>query len=500
MYRLEKKAEIAEAIKLAKSQSPDQVTETMRRLALGSLYFLLVFILGRADVDRDWIFDRCQEVQADPDQRLDLWARGHYKSTIITLALTIQDILKDPEITVGIFSHTRPIAKAFLRQIKREFETNDALKALFPEILWGNPYKESPKWSEDEGIVVKRKSNPKESTVEAWGLVDGQPTSKHFKLLVFDDVVTRESTGTPEMIQKTTGAWELALNLSAQEHKERYIGPRYHFNDTYREIINRGAVTPRIHPATIDGTVDGEPVLLTTAELAKKRKDMGSYTFACQMLLNPKAEEVQGFRIEWVKYWGRETLTGLNLYLLCDPASEKKKDSDYTVFQVIGLGPDQNYYLADMVRDRLSLTERANILFALHRQYRPLKVGYEKYGMQADIEHFKDRMERENYRFEIIELGGQMAKNDRIRRLIPLYEFGRVYIPRQILRNNYEGREVDLTQQFIYDEYNAFPVGSHDDMLDCQSRIVDPELGVVFPKPKTESEHSRNRRRDAMVI
>jgi hypothetical protein len=44
----------------------------------------------------------------------------------------------------------------------------------------------------------------------------------------------------------------------------------------------------------------------------------------------------------------------------------------------------------------------------------------------ADVEHFKDRMERENYRFEITELGGVMAKNDRIRRLIPWFEQGRL--------------------------------------------------------------------------
>jgi len=109
----------------------------MRRLARGDLFYLLVRVLGREDVDRDWIYDRCREVEGAPDGHLDLWAREHYKSTIITFGLTIQDILVDPEITVGIFSHTRPIAKGFLRQIKREFEANAALKTLFPEILWG---------------------------------------------------------------------------------------------------------------------------------------------------------------------------------------------------------------------------------------------------------------------------------------------------------------------------------------------------------------------------
>jgi hypothetical protein len=35
---------------------------------------------------------------------------------------------------------------------------------------------------------------------------------------------------------------------------------------------------------------------------AEKRRDMGPYIFACQMLQNPKADETQGFQEEWIKY------------------------------------------------------------------------------------------------------------------------------------------------------------------------------------------------------
>ncbi|MEE8223742.1 MAG: hypothetical protein V3S59_05505, partial [Alphaproteobacteria bacterium] len=198
------------------AKTPAAKKEAARQLARGDLFYLLVKTLGRVDVDRDWLFARCEEVQASPDGHLDLWAREHYKSTIITFGLTIQDILNDPEITAGIFSHTRPIAKGFLRQIKREFEWNTDLKSLFPDILYQEPNERSPKWSEDDGLIVRRRRNPKEATVEAWGLVDRQPTGKHFSLMVYDDVVTRESVTTPDMIRKVTDAWGLSRNLTVE--------------------------------------------------------------------------------------------------------------------------------------------------------------------------------------------------------------------------------------------------------------------------------------------
>ena len=100
----------------------------VRALLAGDLFYLMTVGMGRADMNCDWLFARCREVQAESDGRLDLWAREQYRSTIITVGLTIQTILNNPEVTVGIFSHTRPIAKSFLKQIKREFEGNALLQ------------------------------------------------------------------------------------------------------------------------------------------------------------------------------------------------------------------------------------------------------------------------------------------------------------------------------------------------------------------------------------
>jgi phage terminase large subunit-like protein len=454
--------------------------EALRRLCREDLFFLLTVGMKRKDINNDWLYDRIREVEASPNGHLDLWAREHYKSTIITFGLSIQDALKNPEKTNGIFSHTRPIAKAFLEQIKRELEQNTFLKDLFPDVLYKNPQSEAPKWSLDSGLILKRKTNPKEATFEAWGLVDGQPTGKHFDTLTYDDVVTRESVTTPEQIKKVTEALELSYNLGSRGGVRRFIGTRYHSNDTYKTIMSRGSVIPRIYTATDNGKADGNPVLMTPEQLAEKRRDMGPYTFGTQMLQDPVADKAMGFKEEWLKDYETIKTEGWNLYLLADPASKKKKTNDYTVMVVIGLGPDGNYYLIDGIRDRLNLTQRVDKLFHFHRKYKPLKVGYEEYGIQADIEHAKYVMEQKNYRFNITPLGGQVAKEDRIRGLIPIFEQQRFFLPKSLWFTDYENKRIDFIQKFKDDEYLSFPVSTHDDMLDCIARILD--IGAEFPE------------------
>ena len=108
---------------------------TIGELAKGDRYFLFVYVLNGHYGIHPWLYDRCREVQLEPDGCIDLWSREHFKSTLITYAGIIQEILNDPEITVGLFSHTRPIAKGCMDQIKLDFEGKQELMALYPVLL-----------------------------------------------------------------------------------------------------------------------------------------------------------------------------------------------------------------------------------------------------------------------------------------------------------------------------------------------------------------------------
>ena len=462
----------------------------LRHLGRTDLFFLLAYILHRPDITQsEWLYQRCVEVSCNPNGYLDLWAREHYKSTIITFAKTIQDIISNPECTIGIFSHTRSMALDFVGQIKYEFEANTFLKHLYSDILWTNPKTEAPIWSLDKGIVVKRTSNPKEATLEGHGLIDGQPIGKHFSILVYDDIVTREGVSSPEMIHKVTENLALSLNLGTREGVQRYIGTRYHYNDTYATLIERKSVTPRIYPATREGTIDGTPVLLTKEQLEKKYRAMGSYVFSCQMLQNPIADTVQCFKKEWLRFYdsiSEEHIDEMYTYILVDPAGEKKQSSDYSVFIVIGTAKDNKYYILDAYRERLSLTQKADTLFRLHERWKPEIVGYEKYGMQCDIEYIYTEQERRNYRFDIIPLGGNLSKRERIGQLIPLFEHGDILFPHRLPYITQKGTK-DFIEELIHEEYLTFPFCKHDDMLDCLARITDKHLDIIFPQEESPS-------------
>lgn len=482
-------------------------------------FYLLVKLLHRPDAFHPWLYARCREVEAQTDECLDLWAREHYKSTIITFAGIIQEIIKDPEITICIFSHSKKPAKKFLQMIKTELDTNEELKAVYPDVLWADPDRDAPaagrQWNSDR-LDVKRTTNPREGTLEASGLVDGQPTGSHFQLRVYDDVVTRESVTTPEMVQKTTEAWELSDNLGARgaDGKSRrwHIGTRYSFADTYGEIIERGILKPRLFPATDNGTLDGKPVFLKP-EVWEEKKITQRTQIAAQMLQNPAAGNEAMFKKEDLRFIDVRPAT-LVVYIMADPASSKKKNSDSTVIVAIGVDAARNKYLLDGYRQKMNLQERWTALLQLRRRWQrepgvqALHVGYERFGMRSDLEYFEEQMQKTGEHFTITELAwpqeGPGSKFDRIQRLVPDFGYGKFFLPavvtrevdgkkvpaesarqqkmkedgqafrilKPVVRRDHEGNAYSLNKMLL-DEYLVYPFSKHDDFLDAVSRLYD---------------------------
>ena len=517
-------------------------------LGCNDRFFLLTALCRREDMVHPWIYDRCREVEAEPDGYLDLWARGHGKSSVGTFAGVIQEILIDPEIRIGIFGNTQEISRPFLAQIKEELERNDELKRLYPDVLWERPAQEAPSWSLDKGIIVKRAGNPKEATVEAHGVIDAQPTGRHFPLLVFDDIITEKNVTNPDQIKKATERVELSDNLGVLEGTRKwYFGTRYSFADSYAHLMEHGIVKPRIYPATDNGKLDGKPVLLSEKDWAEKKRAQRS-TVAAQMLLNPLAGTENTFRVHWLRpYWVRPYM--MNVYIMGDPSKGKSKSSDRTALVVVGIDANGNKYLLDGYCHRMPLSQRWENLKNLHKRWsqmpgvQHIKVGYERYGQQTDEEYFEEKMRLEGKRFEIIELSwtreaGRESKVARVERLEPDFREGSFLIPAKIWhpameqtqgrarwvlqpgsdeifygpylgQHQYEGRAIangehwrimhpiirkdedgslyDLVRVF-FEEYRFFPFSPRDDLIDAMSRIYDmePMAATKFERVEVE--------------
>ena len=204
-----------------------------------------------------------------------------------------------------------------------------------------------------------------------------------------------------------------------------------------------------------------------------------------QMLQHPVAASSQRFKTSDI-ITNPNLPDGMNYFLIVDPANKKRKKSDYTVMWVIGTASDRTYRIVDVVRDKLSLGERTEKLFDICREYGIQEVGYEEYGMQSDIDHIEEKMVELNYYFNIIPLGGIVSKEDRIKKLMPIFEKKRFIFPENIFYTDYTGEKKDLVYDFIYEEFLTFPFGTHDDLLDSLARIVDPKMHVYFPEYKKE--------------
>ena len=453
----------------------------MAEMGRADLFFFIVYILGRKDLNTDWHFDRIREVQAEPNGTLNLWFRGSGKTSIITHGMTIWNIMQDPEITIGICSWSRRAAIDIVKAIKTELESNELLKELYPDVLYENPETQSVRWTEEKGLIVKRKGTKREATVEGTGL-DTQATGRHWDILVYDDIVSVNNVTSNEVIQNTTNALLTSFNLVSRNGRKRFIGTRYHAVDTYDYLIKNKIVIPRIYPATIDGTPDGEPCeIITREQLEEKRKEMSPYIFSCQMLLSPIADDERRFNPNLFQYYDKQSIDKLtkNVYITVDAATSKKKNSDYTAMAVMAVDSLDNVYLLDLVKDKLSLDERKKKLFSLVLKYKPLAVGYERYALMSDTDYIRKCQEQENIRFPIVELGGKLSKIERVDRFVPTFVNKKFYLPESLEYRDYEGISHDLIQELKYEMIN-FPRG-HDDCIDAISRIKDPELGVINP-------------------
>ena len=174
--------------------------------------------------------DLVRILEGEGDRKLILLPRGHQKSTIITVAWTIQQLLRNPDLRVQIISATWKLSKDLLHQIKGILESS-VLKDLFGEF-----YQTKCRWTIEVIDIAQRTKMLKDPTITTLGIDTGK-TGSHCDLMVFEDIVVPENSNTSEQIQKTISSYRDCLPLLDPGGRIVIIGTRYALSDLYGYLI-----------------------------------------------------------------------------------------------------------------------------------------------------------------------------------------------------------------------------------------------------------------------
>jgi len=347
---------------------------------MNDIFFIVYFIMWHDESANDpkgYFVERCKEIESDimdyeADECfnfLDLWAREHGKSSVITKACTIQNICKYPEKATCIFSFKKGNAVKFQDSIAETFEKKRILADAFPEVTWHDPKGSSKCWSSDRGLLFKRNSTRQEKTVETCGLTEGMSTGMHYDYLIFDDIETDDIAENPDQLVKVSKKLDVARNMGKSEQEGGMKGSMFRIVGTpyshlgalvqarEKKILNElGEEEPmyrfRLRPV-MDGA--GAPYLVSERKL---RELKASDYFNSQQMCDPTPEESAAFTGKHLLDIPDEKIPdNLVKYLLVDWAGNMtdKAAKDAWAIELVGVDPNvddlgaSDIYILDMV-------------------------------------------------------------------------------------------------------------------------------------------------------
>lgn len=409
-----------------------------------------------------------------------LMPRGTLKTSVITIAGTIQWLMKFPDDRVAIDSETVTKAQGFLTEIKGHFEENEKLRDIWFALYGHYPDRDSKKkkWSTEGIVIATRARARKEPSIDALGPGVAR-NGWHYDIAFLDDLHSELNTKTLDEIEKIKEHRKLVYSLLDPNAPQVVIGTRWSFADMYQSIIDEEFEDFNFITRTARAADDElfYPMRLDEKELRKKRRLQGAYLFSCQYMNNPVSDETAVFKKEDFRYLTRARMNELpiNWYGLVDPSYEGPY-SDYCAIVIAGFDNRGRIYVKHVVRAKMNYKEIIEKMFELDATFKPVRWGLEVVGTQKSIEYTLREYEREKHKSLRCHLfkGQRKAKEERIRALAPFYEDHKVF--------HCAGMP---NLMYLEDELTKFPRAKNDDVSDCLANLL--EIGVKAKTPLQQS-------------
>jgi hypothetical protein len=478
-------------------KKPSSTISVLRKLILDDLFFLLYFVMGAPANDKNgFVVARCKDVQDDVKKFedgecynfLDLWARGHFKSTSITMGSTIQFMLKYPNKSTLILSFKKGNAEKFLEEIRDVLE-KDVMKDVFPDILYRDPTNQtsgSRVWSVQRGLLLKRESTRKEKNLETAGLHEGMPTGMHYDRIIYDDIETEDMADSVEQLDKAYQKFDMSRNLRMIGENIptmfRVIGTPYsHLGALVRirdkTIVNEDNTETLLYNTRIIPVWDENevPQLVSHDEL---RELKASDNFNSQQLCDPTPSGSANFTREHLKEVSKEDIPKrLVKFIIVDPAGDNHdKKGDSWSIMCIGVEPHtddlgaSNIYITDLILRPMREAEAPKKIAEMYtRNGVVCAIGIEQINMGYLKMYVRDIL-RETYGITLSEedktlialrpqrsKGGNKGKRRRIEMALTWpFINGKIHISKSV---------PSMYREALMREIDTFPRG-HDDGLD----------------------------------
>lgn len=408
---------------------------------------------------------------SDNQASMDLAPRGHGKSTIGDVDFCITKVLRNPDIRIMIGSKTQTQASAFLKEIRTHFEQNVNLIRIFGD------WKKSRDnvWNDKEFTVNRRAVIKKEATVSALG-ASGAVVSKHFDIIIGDDLVGFENART-EAQRKVLKEWFYSsLYPTLEPDGEIHIlGTRYSPMDLYEDLIKSKNYKINVQQAIT--VKDGQEYSLweskfSLEKLRSIREEAGLIIFNMQYQNNTELAKGKIFKYKYFKHFeeydidydlnrvrvkvldsqGVPYWIPVRIYMGADLAisEDETSNNDYFVLTVIGVDKNKNVYVLDYLKERLTFNAQLNAILDYGKNKFPMveRIGVETVQYQKSLAQEIRRLSM----LPVINIQTSKDKVTRAMRRSALFENGKVWFR--------IGMD-DLEECLL-----LFPEVDHDDLFD----------------------------------
>jgi hypothetical protein len=491
----------------------ERIRKDMAQRGRDDLFYLCKVILGYDLLNPATHGALCRFVGGvEWPRRMVLMPRDTFKTTICTIAHSIQMIVRDPNISILMISDTETNASNFMLEIQQHFEHNTLFRWLYPEIIPENF--NTTIWSSTR-MVVKRDKISRAPTVDAIGAFGGVE-SRHYDYIKADDLATERSIRSDiEMDKLIKWSGGLESLLSGYHARLDFVGSRRKKGDLYEHLekffasgADREPIGPHAHQsgellvfsrAILEEGESIFPERIPKPFLLRLRKFYPE-RYHSQYANSPKGSGLNVFEKEWLRYaralgdgkiearhkgevleltnwWNLERM------ILFDPSVAEKQTSSQQAIIVVGKGRGPFRYVLETHIGHYPPDEAVTLLYNLYAKWKPGLISIEKRGYQGSIIYWLHEVAEQNNLpyLPIIEYPPpgktsrahlpQQEKKERIRGLQPMVRAGYLWVFEE--------------QTELIDQLEFYPNVRHDDGLDALAQGLE-----YWPSMMDEDEQS----------